>query len=70
VWPLAASLAALFALTVLIWQVSGVASVRATFNVPFLSAQPCVAMMLVLPLLGCVAAARRWTRAGRPPRRG
>ena len=37
VWLMAASLAALAALSVLIWQVSGVASVRATFNVPFLS---------------------------------
>jgi Zn-dependent protease with chaperone function len=69
-WLMAASLAALSALSVLIWQASGIASVRATFNVPFLSSQPCVAMMLVLPMLGCVAAVRRRTRAGRiAPRR-
>jgi Zn-dependent protease with chaperone function len=58
-WPLTASVAALSALSVLIWQVSAAASVRATFNVPVLSSRPCVVMMLVLPLLGCVAAARR-----------
>jgi Zn-dependent protease with chaperone function len=63
-WLMAASVAALSALSVLIWQTSAVASVRATFNVPFLSSQPCVAMMLVLPLLGCVVAAvRRRTRS-------
>jgi hypothetical protein len=60
---MAASLTSLSALSVLIWQVSGLASVRATFNLPFLSTQPCVAMMLALPLLGCVAACRRRTRA-------
>jgi Zn-dependent protease with chaperone function len=69
VWPLAASFAALSAVTVLLWEVSGVASVRATFNMPFLSSQPCVAMMLVPPLLGSVAAARRRTRAGGTPNR-
>jgi hypothetical protein len=68
VWPMAASLAALSALSVLIWQVSRAASVRATFDVPFLSSQPCAAMMLVLPLLGCVAARRRRTRTGASPR--
>ena len=60
---MAASLTSLSALSVLIWQVSALASVRATFNLPFLSSQPCVAMMLALPLLGCVAACRRRTRA-------
>lgn len=53
------SLAALFALTLLIWLASGVASIRATFNVPFLSSEPCAVMMLVLPLLACVAAFKR-----------
>ena len=31
------------------------ASARATFNVPFLSSQPCLAMLMLMPLLGCVA---------------
>jgi Zn-dependent protease with chaperone function len=70
VWPTTASLAALSAVSVLIWQASGVASARATFNVPFLSSQPCVVVMLVMALLGFVAAARRWARAGRTPRLG
>ena len=70
VWLMAASLAALSALSVLIWQVSGVASMRATFNMPFLSSKPCAAIMLALPLLGFVAAFRRRARAGAIPRRG
>jgi Zn-dependent protease with chaperone function len=64
VWLIAASLASLSALGILIWRASGVASVRATFNVPLLSSQPCVVMMLLLPLLGCVAAFRRRARDG------
>jgi hypothetical protein len=59
VWLLTASLASLSILGFLIWQASAVASVRATFNVPFLSSEPCVVMLLLLPLLGCVAAFRR-----------
>ena len=62
VWQIAASLAALPALSVLLWQLSGVAFIRATFNVPFLSSRPCVVMMLALPLLVCVAAFRRRMR--------
>ena len=63
VWLMAGSLATLSGLSVLSWEVSRVASARATFDVPFLSTQPCVAMVLVLPLLGCVGAFRRRTRA-------
>ncbi len=63
VWLMGASLLSLSALSLLIWQASGAASVRATFNVPILSSQPCVAMMLVMPLLGCVAAFGRRARA-------
>ncbi|MBV8217597.1 MAG: M56 family metallopeptidase [Solirubrobacterales bacterium] len=64
-WLLAASLAALSTLALLIWQASGPASVRATFNLPFLSAHPCVVMVTLLPLLVCVAAFRWRVRAGR-----
>jgi Zn-dependent protease with chaperone function len=57
VWLMAASLAAQSALPLLIWQASGAATVRATFNLPIVSSQPCLVMMLLLPLLvGCVAA--------------
>jgi Peptidase family M48 len=59
------SLASLAALSVLIWQVSGVASVRATLNLPLLSSQPCAVMVLAPPLLSCVAAFRRRGRAGK-----
>ena len=70
VWPMAASLGGLIALSAMTWQVSGTASVRATFNVPLLSSQPCLLMMLVLPLLSCLAAFRRRTQVGASPRRG
>jgi Peptidase family M48 len=66
VWLTAASLAAIAALGLLIWQVSAAASVRATFGVPFVSSQPCVVMMMLLTLLGCVAAFRRMGRGARP----
>ena len=61
----AASLAALSALGLLIWLASGMASIRATFNVPFLSSQPCVVMILLLPLAAAgVGALRRRRGAG------
>ena len=69
-WQMVASVATLSALSVLIWQVSGVASAHATFNVPFLSSQPCVAIMLAVPLLGAVAAFRRRLRTGTHQVRG
>lgn len=65
VWLMAASLAAVSALSLLVWLASGMASIRATFNVPFLSSQPCVVMMLLLPLLGFIAVFRRRIGAGR-----
>jgi hypothetical protein len=63
---MAASLAALSAMSLLIWQSSEVASVRATFNPPFLSSQPCVMMIALLPLLGYFA--RRYALGARWPR--
>jgi Peptidase family M48 len=62
---MAASLAAVSALSLLTWQAGGVASVHATFNVPFLSSQPCVVIIALLPLLACLVGIRRWARAGR-----
>jgi bla regulator protein blaR1 len=64
-WRLAASFAGLSALSLLVWQASLFASVRATLNVPFLSSEPCVVVMLLLPLLGCIAGFRRRARARR-----
>jgi hypothetical protein len=67
----AASLAAVSALSLLTWEAGRVAAVHATFNLPFLSAQPCVVIITLLPLLGCTVAFRRWVRAGKiTPRRG
>jgi Zn-dependent protease with chaperone function len=63
-WLMAASITALSALSLLIWQASGPASGRATFNLPFLSSQPCLVMMTLLPLMGCIAVLRRRARAG------
>jgi Peptidase family M48 len=68
---MATSLAAVSALSLLTWQAGGIASVQATFNVPFLSSQPCVLMITLLPLLGCLVACRRRAQGGRiSPRRG
>jgi hypothetical protein len=61
---MAASPASLSTLGLLIWQASGAASAHATFNLPFLSSQPCVVMIMLLPLLGCIAAISGRTHAG------
>jgi bla regulator protein blaR1 len=67
----AASIAAVSALSVLTWQAGAVASIQATLNVPFLSSQPCVVMITLLPLLGCLVAFTRRARGERiSPRRG
>src|SRR6201995_5339154 len=65
IWLMAASLAAVSVLSLLTWQASGVASAHATFNVPFVSSQPCVVMITLLPLIGCLVAMGRRARAGR-----
>ena len=68
-WLLSASLASLAGLTAVTWGASQAASARATFNFPFVSARPCLAMLLV-PLLAAVtligrrAAARRGVAGG------
>jgi Peptidase family M48 len=54
-WLMSASFFALSSLTAVTWSASQMASARATFNVPFLSSQPCLAMLTLMPLLGCVA---------------
>jgi Peptidase family M48 len=54
-WLMSASFFALSSLTAVTWSASQMASVRATFNFPFLTSQPCLAMLALMPLLGCVA---------------
>jgi hypothetical protein len=51
-WLVMASLASLATLIVATWVASQAASARATFDVPFLSSQPCLAMLMLLPVLG------------------
>jgi Zn-dependent protease with chaperone function len=53
-WLLAASLVLLSGLTAVVWLVSGAASAHATFNLPILSSQPCVVLMTIVALVGCV----------------
>ena len=50
-WLMTASLSALVAGVAATWAASQEASARATFDVPFLSSQPCLAMLMLLPVL-------------------
>jgi Zn-dependent protease with chaperone function len=56
-WLMSASLVALSSLISVTWGASQAASTSATLNVPFLSSQPCLAMLTLVPLLGCVVLA-------------
>lgn len=51
---LTASVGSLSSLITLTWGASQAASARATFNLPFVSSRPCLAMLTVMPLLGVV----------------
>jgi hypothetical protein len=53
-WLMSTSFLALSSLTTVTWTASQAASARATFNFPFLSSQPCLAMLTLVSLLGCV----------------
>ena len=70
-WPIAVSLCSLLSLSVLVWTASQGASAWATFNLPFLSSQPCLLMLTLLPLLA-VAVLRSATahRAAAPRQPG
>ena len=57
-----ASLLALLAMTGVLWSAGAAASARASFNLPFLSSQPCIAIVGLLSLLVCAAALRRRRR--------
>lgn len=54
-WLVAGSVCSVLSLGVLIWATSEGASAWATFNLPFLTSQPCLAMLTLLPLLAIVA---------------
>jgi Zn-dependent protease with chaperone function len=64
-WLLTASLGSLSSLITLTWGASQAASARATFNLPFVSSQPCLVMMTVLPLLGFLTILGRQVSARR-----
>ncbi len=58
-WLMTASIASLASLAAVTWGAGQAASARATFNVPFASSRPCLAMLALIPLLGCVTILRR-----------
>jgi hypothetical protein len=41
----------------LVWRISAAASVQASLNLPLLSARPCVLLLVLVPVIACVAAA-------------
>lgn len=53
---IALSLATLCTLVVVVWRASAAASAHATFNLPVLSSQPCMAILALIPLATCIAA--------------
>jgi beta-lactamase regulating signal transducer with metallopeptidase domain len=63
-WLMTASLGSLSGLSALIWRASAVASAHATFNLPILSSQPCLAMLTLVPLVGCFLLILRRRQAG------
>jgi hypothetical protein len=52
---LVAALVTLGALLALVWRASGSASAQATLNLPLISAQPCVLVLAIVPVLACLA---------------
>ena len=63
-----ASLGALAALSVLIWRAGDAASAHATFNLPLLSSQPCLMIVMLLPFVPCVGMLVRGERGRRDAR--
>ncbi len=63
---LAASIGGLAALGLLIWEVSGSASVHASLNLPIISAQPCLVVSTFVPLLACLRVVVRTVKRMRP----
>jgi hypothetical protein len=64
-WLMSASFVSLSSLIAVTWIASGAASARATFNLPFLSSAPCLAMLTLVLLLACVTIFGRRAAAGR-----
>lgn len=68
-WLLAASVSALSSLTVVIWLISESARAHATFNVPIVSSRPCLVIMSIVPVAGCVRVLTRLVRSHDADRR-
>jgi hypothetical protein len=69
VWWVAASLLALSSGAALIWRVSEVASTHASFNLPVLTSQPCLAVLaLMLALIVCILVLPRREQGARVAR--
>ncbi|MGN6168504.1 MAG: M56 family metallopeptidase [Solirubrobacteraceae bacterium] len=64
-WLMAASIASLASLSSMTWVAGQAASARATLNLPFLSSQPCVVMLMLVSLLGYAVLFGRRTTARR-----
>jgi hypothetical protein len=60
-----ASVVTLAVAIVVVWRASAIASADATFNLPLVSAQPCMLVLALIPVLACLAAVvgRRGLRA-------
>ena len=54
---IAVSVVVLAAVIVLVWRASAVASAYATFNLPLVSAQPCMLVLALVAVVACVALA-------------
>ena len=60
-WLVSVSVSSLAGLISLTWVAGQAASARATLNLPFLSSQPCVAMLMLVALLCCAVVVGRRT---------
>jgi hypothetical protein len=67
-WPLIASFGSLSSLITLTWAASQAASTRATFGLPLVSPQPCLAMLTALPVLTLATILGRYKAARRASR--
>ena len=59
----AASVVILAAGTLIVWRVTGIASVHASFNLPGFSSRPCIAIMTVVPVAAAIRILVRWARS-------
>jgi Zn-dependent protease with chaperone function len=64
-WRLIVSVSSILTFGLLIWRVGEVATGRATFNLPFLSSEPCLVISLLLLLSICAAVGKRLAGTGR-----